>query len=93
MIPAGAVHESKSASPRKSTEGGAVSVIVPVTAPTAQVREVVVALSAELERLGRDYEFILVFDGVRGPAWQDAQKLAAERPGRVQVLGLQQSFG
>jgi glycosyltransferase involved in cell wall biosynthesis len=93
MIPLGVVQESKGSSARKGAGSGVVSVIVPVNAPTAQVREVVVAMSAELERLGRDHDFILVFDGVRGPAWQDAQALAAERPGRVHVLGLQQSFG
>jgi glycosyltransferase involved in cell wall biosynthesis len=93
MRPVGAVHEPRPTSGRKSAEGGAISVIVPITAPTAQVKEVVLALSAELDRLSRDHEFILVFDGVRGPAWLDAQALAAERPGRVQVLGLQQSFG
>ncbi|HEV8111383.1 MAG TPA: glycosyltransferase [Planctomycetota bacterium] len=93
MNPVGAVHEPKPATGRKGVEGATVSVIVPVTAPTAQVRDVVVALSAELERLGRDHEFILVFDGVRGAAWQDAQALVAERPRSVQVLGLQQSFG
>jgi glycosyltransferase involved in cell wall biosynthesis len=85
-----AVPESRPAAPRRSVEGAAVSVIVPVTSPTAQVREVVVALSAEFERLGRDHEFIFVFDGVRGPAWEEAQALAG---GRVQVIGLQQSFG
>ena len=89
MQPA-AVTESRPAMPRKSVEGAAVSVIVPVTSPAAQVREVVIALTAELERLGRDHEFILVFDGVRGAAWQEAQALVGPR---VQVIGLQQSFG
>ena len=85
-----AVPESRPAAPRRSIEGSAVSVIVPVTAPSAQVKEVVLALSAQFERLGRDHEFIFVFDGVRGPAWQEAQALAG---GRVHVIGLQQSFG
>lgn len=93
MNPSGTLHETKSVPPKKGSGSGSVSVIVPINEPTAQVRDVVVALSAELERLGRDHEFILVFDGVRGAAWQDAQKLAAERQGRVQVLGLQQAFG
>jgi glycosyltransferase involved in cell wall biosynthesis len=84
-----AATETKTAAPLRSVDRS-VSVIVPVTVPTAQVKEVVLALSAELERLGRDYEFILVFDGVRGPAWQEAQALAGPR---VQVIGHQQSFG
>ncbi len=89
MQPA-AVTESRPRGPRRNVEGSAVSVIVPVTAPTARVREVVEALSKELERLGRDHEFILVFDGVRGRAWDEAQALAGRN---VQVIGLQQSFG
>ena len=93
MIPATAVRETPPESGRPVAGRGVVSVIVPVRAPTALLREVVTALSGELERLGRTYEFVLVFDGVRGPAWIEAQALEAERPGRVQVVGLQQSFG
>jgi glycosyltransferase involved in cell wall biosynthesis len=89
MRPAAAT-ETKTQAPFRSVDARSVSVIVPVTAPTAKVKEVVLALSAELERLGRDHEFIFVFDGVRGPAWQEAQALAGPR---VHVIGLQQSFG
>jgi len=70
-----------------------VSVIVPVHSPAAQVRDVVRALSAELERLGKSYEFVLVFDGVRGKAWSDALELASLPLARVRSIGLQQSFG
>jgi glycosyltransferase involved in cell wall biosynthesis len=84
-----ALTETRQRGPRRA-EGAAVSVIVPVTSPSARVREVVEALSAELARLGRDHEFILVFDGVRGRAWEEAQSLARKD---VQVIGLQQSFG
>ncbi len=89
MRPAAAT-ETKTQAPPRPVDDRSVSVIVPVTAPTAQVKEVVLALTAELERLGRDHEFILVFDGVRGPAWQEAQALAGPR---VHVIGHQQSFG
>ncbi len=70
-----------------------ISVIVPVTTPAARVREVVEAISAELLRLGRSHEFILVFDGVRGAAWQEAEALLAERAGSVVPIALQQAFG
>jgi hypothetical protein len=70
-----------------------VSVIVPITMPGAHVRKVVEALSAELDRLGRTSEFILVFDGVRGKAWSEASELAAARPDHVRAIGFQQSFG
>ena len=78
---------------KKRAESGTVSVVVPIRDGAANVREVVDALTKELERQARRFEFVLVFDGVRGSAWQDAQALALERPGGVLVVGLQQSFG
>lgn len=70
-----------------------VSVIVPVHSPGAEVRDVVRALSAELDMLKRSHEFVLVFDGVRGKAWADALELAAAPGSRVRTISLQQSFG
>jgi glycosyltransferase involved in cell wall biosynthesis len=93
MSPATAVRPASGQPGLQEAGRGLVSVIVPVRAPTAQVKDVVDALTAEFERLGRAYEFVLVFDGVRGAAWTAAQALEAERKGRVQVVGLQQSFG
>ena len=93
MSPPAAARERPGGTGRRSADADGVSVVVPVREPTAQIREVVDALSAELDRLGRSHEFVLVFDGVRGPAWEVAQALESERPGRVLVVGLQQSFG
>lgn len=70
-----------------------VTMIVPVQTGDGRVRDIVEACGAELERLGRSYECILVFDGVRGPAWDDAQKLALERPGRVLPIAFLQPVG
>lgn len=70
-----------------------VTVIVPVVTADAPAREVVVALLAELARLGRTAEAILVFDGVRGPAYAQALELARERPGEVRILPFGQPFG
>lgn len=70
-----------------------VSVIVPITMAGARVREVVEALSRELERLGKSWECILVFDGVRGAAWTEGLELQTARPDHVRVVGFQQSFG
>jgi len=79
---------------RAATTGSPeVTVIVPITTGDGSVRDVVTALSAELERLGRSFEFVLVFDGVRGHAWIEAEELARERPGVVHAIALQQSFG
>ncbi len=70
-----------------------ITVLVPITTGDGRVREVVTALSAELERLGRSFEFVLVFDGVRGDAWTEAEALSHERPGVVVSIALQQKFG
>jgi glycosyltransferase involved in cell wall biosynthesis len=70
-----------------------VSVIVPVRTTHAHVREVCTALAAVLDRLGRRWEFIFVFDGVRGEAWRQAEELARLHGDRVQALHMQQSFG
>lgn len=70
-----------------------VSIIVPVQSPAAEVEQVVEALGGQLERLGRTWECLLVFDGVRGAAWETAQRLAAARPERVSAIGFQQPFG
>src|SRR5262245_37918700 len=70
-----------------------VTLILPITQPTAEVEDVVLALSAELERLGRSWECVVVFDGVRGAAWASATKLSVQRPQQVRLIAFQQSFG
>ncbi len=69
-----------------------ISVIVPVRTGNARVREVWEALSSVLDSIGRTHEFVFVFDGVRGPAWSEAEALVA-RGARVQSLHMQQAFG
>jgi glycosyltransferase involved in cell wall biosynthesis len=70
-----------------------VTIIVPVVSGDGRVRDVTQALSAELERLGKSWECILVFDGVRGRAWEEAQELAREHPARVLPIAFQQPSG
>lgn len=70
-----------------------VTLIVPVLSTAARVREVATRLGAELDRLGRTWECIFVFDGVRGAAWADAARLNEEAPNRIRVLSFQQPFG
>jgi hypothetical protein len=70
-----------------------VTVVVPVQTPDADVDQVVHGLAAELEREGRSYEFILVFDGVRGAAWTRAQELARGLGARLQAIAFQNAFG
>ena len=45
-----------------------VTVVVPVQSSEADVRQVVDALGTELDREGRSWECIFVFDGVAGRA-------------------------
>lgn len=70
-----------------------VTLIVPVVTADAHVRDVVQALLGELERLGRSAEAILVLDGVRGPAYEQALALSRERPAQVRILPFGQPFG
>lgn len=91
--PKKAPSEVAAAAPATRAGPPEVSVIVPITTGDGRVREVVTALSAELDRLGRTHEFLLVFDGVRGPAWREAEELARERGDAVVAIALQQAFG
>lgn len=70
-----------------------ISLIVPITSSEGRVREVVEALGAQFDRLGKRWEAILVFDGVRGSAWAEADQLSKARPTQVRPLSFQQSFG
>lgn len=70
-----------------------VTVIVPVTSPYAEIGDVVTSLAEQLERLGRDWECVLVFDGVRGDAWGKAEELRARHGDRVQAVVFEKPFG
>jgi len=70
-----------------------VSVVVPVTSPSAEVRDVVEALGAELLRENRSWEVIFVFDGVTGRAWEDVQNLRRDYPNKVRSISFKNPFG
>ena len=70
-----------------------VTVVVPVQNAEAEVQEVVDALGHELDREGRTWECIFVFDGVSGHAWEQVQALRASRPGRVRSISFKNPFG
>ncbi|HED66404.1 MAG TPA: glycosyltransferase [Planctomycetes bacterium] len=70
-----------------------VTVVVPVQSPDAEVREVVEAFGGELQRQGRSWEVIFVFDGVMGPAWEEAQKLRGAYGRRVRSISFKNPFG
>ncbi len=70
-----------------------VTVVVPVQSADAEVRQVVDALGHELEREGRSWECVFVFDGVQGKAWDEVQALRAQYPGKVRSISFKNPFG
>jgi glycosyltransferase involved in cell wall biosynthesis len=69
------------------------SIIVPVITADGKIGEVIEALGAELDRLGKTWECIAVFDGCRGPAWEVASGLADAHPDKIKAIAFQQPFG
>ena len=74
-------------------EGLDVTVVVPVQSPDAEVDQVVAALGAELEREGRSWECLFVFDGVFGSAWETVQALREKHGQRVRSISFKNPFG
>ncbi len=70
-----------------------VTIVVPVESPDAEVRQVCDALGAELDREGRTWECIFVFDGVTGNAWDEVEKLRGERGAVVKSISFKNPFG
>lgn len=70
-----------------------VTIVIPVQTGNAEIESVIRGLGAELHRLGRRHEFVLVFDGVRGRAWTIAQGLAAAPGSAVRTMAFQHGFG
>lgn len=70
-----------------------VTIVVPVQSEEAEVREVVRALGAELDREGRTWECFFVLDGVAGRARNTIQALRQEYPGRVRSITFKNPFG
>jgi len=70
-----------------------VTVVVPVQSEHAEVREVVDALGAELDREGRSWEIFFVFDGVTGKAFETVRALRREHGSRVRSISFKNPFG
>ncbi|MCB9916191.1 MAG: glycosyltransferase [Planctomycetes bacterium] len=87
-----AVDEVHSAS-LDSAQALDVTLVVPVVTADGRVGEVIEALGRELDALGKTWECIAVFDGCRGPAWEEALRLARAGRGNVRAVGFQQPFG
>jgi len=70
-----------------------VSIIVPVQSTDAQVKEVVEALGGELDREGRSWECIFVFDGVAGRALDAVEELRGQYGWRITSISFKNPFG
>lgn len=82
---------SRAAPPTPSTLD--VTIIIPVQTGDAEIEQVVSGLGNELDRLGKTWECVLVFDGVRGPAWQKAQALIAHFGAKLKTITFENTFG
>lgn len=76
-----------------ATDALDVSIVVPIAHPDAEVADVVKALGEELDRDGKSWECLLVFDAVRGPAYHTAQALAAAHGERIKLISFKSPFG
>ena len=70
-----------------------VSVVVPVLSEDGEVRQVYQALGSELDREGRSWEILFVFDGVQGAAWEKVEALRAEHGQKVRSIHFKNPFG
>ncbi len=70
-----------------------VTVVVPIDSPDAEIEQVVEAFAGQLDRLGKSWECVLVFDGVRGKAWERAKALEQRFPERLRKLHFARHFG
>lgn len=70
-----------------------VTVIVPITTPKAEFEQVVAAFGRELDRLGRTWECILVFDGIKIATRELSAALQVKSTGRIGTIALHRSFG
>ncbi len=70
-----------------------VTLVVPVRTESAPVGDVVGEWGQRLDFLGLRWEALLVYDGVRGPAWEAGLAMQAETANQVRTIGLHRSFG
>ena len=82
-----------SAESRTNPASSQVSIVVPVTDARAEVAEVVRALGEELDALGHTWECFLVYDGLRGEAWEIGLELQAHSQEQVKTIVLHRPFG
>lgn len=70
-----------------------ITVVVPLLDEDARVEEVIAALGGELDRLGRTWEALLVYDGLKGELWEEGLRLQERTNQQVRTIALHKSFG
>lgn len=95
LDPSPGEHREEPSSPPDGESPGRldVTIVVPVQSEAAEVGEVAKALGNELDRLGRTWECIFVFDGVGGRAAEIVAELRAQQPGRIRSISFKNPFG
>ena len=73
--------------------GPEVTIVVPVQDDEARVADVVAALGGALDLLGRTWEALLVYDGIKGEAWTAGLGLQASTNQQVRTIALHKPFG
>lgn len=86
-------HEENQQVLETTTVGVDVTLVVPVESASADVEAVVQAHARVLERAGRTWEAILVFDGVKGAAWEKGLSLQESTQDQVRTIALHRKFG
>lgn len=76
-----------------SAKAPEITIIIPITRKTAKPREVVEALGGELDRLGRSWECILVYDGIGGALWNEGLAMQEQTHDQIRTIALHRSFG
>jgi len=70
-----------------------ITIVVPVQAEDADVAAVVGAYGGALEKAGCSWEALLVYDGVKGDAWDAGLGLQASTAQQVRTISLHKPFG
>ena len=75
------------------TAAPSVTIVVPIQDEGADVRLVLEALGRATSDAGETWEALLIYDGVKGPAWEAGLQLQAETDQQVRTIALHKPFG
>lgn len=81
------------ATPELVPKGVDVTIVLPVQTQKARIEDVIGALGGALDGLGLSWECILVYDGIKGAAWELGTRLQEESADQIRTIGLHKPFG